>query len=381
MKRQGHNVKWLFLDISEREKAILASNETAGYRSRNDHFPDVSVHENVSPERWNGRVPVREVTIFGRLGVWWTVFSLWLNGRFSVSEMTIFPTFRYISVSPERWNGRFPVHEMNIFLAIRRLKKCILATGETAGLPFAKWSFFRRFGTRKMFPPWRRNGCVLVLEMTYFWLFGSWDIVSLPAKRPAYRSQYDHLYRRFGTWKTFPRQWRNGRVPVREVKILGRFRAWVNVASGETVGLPFAKDNFCPRFWTRKKFLPQSQIRLFSFREVTIFGLLEPEEPNSRLQRNGPLTVCEMTILSEPSEPEKRILAPKKRPRSLLWSNHFSKFRILRRNSRFTVRKMSVFSDFAAPEEASSLSMNGREPVREVTVFGHLGAWGTVLDI
>ena len=58
------NLRWPFLDVSEREKSILASGETADYRSRNDYFSDVSVYEKVSTERWNGWVPFLEVKIF-----------------------------------------------------------------------------------------------------------------------------------------------------------------------------------------------------------------------------------------------------------------------------------------------------------------------------
>ena len=152
---------------------------------------------------------------------------------------------------------------MWLFWTFKSLKKRFLASGEMVSLTFAKWTFIQKFLNIKTFLTHRRIGRVSVSEVTIYGRFRAWGIVfTPPAKRLVYRSRNDSFFRRFGTrksfypkdefavirsrsdhlsrsniitfarfgsWKTFPRHRLNGRVPVREVNIFIRFRAWGNV--------------------------------------------------------------------------------------------------------------------------------------------------------
>ena len=68
---------------------ILVSGETAGLKFENDHFSDVSAPEKFSPKLRNGRVPVREVTIFYVSEQGKAYFRLRRNGRLIVRKITI----------------------------------------------------------------------------------------------------------------------------------------------------------------------------------------------------------------------------------------------------------------------------------------------------
>ena len=235
------------------------------------------------PERRNGQVPFREVTIFWRFGAWESVFS-------------------------------------------SRAKRSAYRSRNNQS--------FRRFGKWKTFLPERRIGRVSVREVTIFGRFGAWEsIFSSPAKRPAYRSRNNHFFRCFGTWKMFPPERRNGRVPVSEMTIFGRFGDWESVFSSTAKRPTYRSRNylFFGSFGTWKSF-PQRRIVQVPVREVTIFGRSEPEEQYSRLRRNGRLTVREITIFSDVSAPVKRFLPNDERARFLFAKYPFLTFRNLRKN-------------------------------------------------
>ena len=275
-------------------------------------FSDVWVHKKkVPPECWNDRFPFREVAIFGRLGGWGTVFSppakrpatrsrnnhfsdisapenrllpkdetdgflfanwqfldvsesdepssrLRRNGRFTVHEMPIFPTFRYLKTfPPERWNGQVPVryvtifwlfgawevvfcpppngwltvHEMIILSDVSAPKKCFLPDDGTAGYPFLKWPILDVSELEEPCYRFRRNRRFTVRKITIF------CDVSIPercylatAKRPGSRSRSEHF------WKFLSRPFR-------------RKREYLCIfTSGETAGLQFVKWQFFPTF-------------------------------------------------------------------------------------------------------------------------------------
>jgi hypothetical protein len=131
--------KWNFFDVSAPENRFLATGETVGFPFAKWTFLDVSEL-------------VKAFSPFRR------------NGRLTFSEMTLFPTFRDLKIfsSPpaKRPGSR---SRSNHFWTFRSLWKRFLPSVETAGLPFPKWPFFRRFGTWKSFPRHRRNGRVPVL--------------------------------------------------------------------------------------------------------------------------------------------------------------------------------------------------------------------------
>jgi hypothetical protein len=127
------------------------------------------------------------------------------------------------------------------------LKKRLIATSETAGLPFGKWKFFDVSELENAFLLHQWNGRIPVCVMTIFRRFG--------AKRPGTRSGSENfgtfrslrkrilpsgkasglLFAKCQFWKTFrhlkifPTEKLNGRAPVREVAIFGRFGGWGGV--------------------------------------------------------------------------------------------------------------------------------------------------------
>ena len=179
-----------------------------------------------------------------------------------------------------------------------------------------------------------RNGRVPVREKTIFWRFeASESVFQLPAKRPAYRSRNDH-FPTFRQMKNFLPVIRNGRVPVREVTIFGRFGARKSVFQPPAKRPAYISrnDHFFWRFGTWKIIFPKYEMSGFPFAKWPFLDVSEPEKANSSLRRNG----------------------------------------------RLTVREMTIFNDVSAPEKFPPEIRNGRVPVREVTIFGRFGAWENI---
>ena len=217
------------------------------FRLRNDHFSDVSAPEKFPPDLLNTRDPFAIWPFLDVSKPEKVYYCLRGNGLLNLREMTIFPTFRQVKNIVSRKSKR-PVSRSRSdnFWTFWSLKKRILSSGETACLPFAKWTFFSTFRLLKKCYSEIVNRRVPLCEVTIFGRFGAWEtLFSPPAKRPAYLSRNDHFFRRFGAWKGF-------------------------FSKYEKAGFPFSK---------------------FSCLDV-----METENAYSRLWRKGWLTVCEMTF-------------------------------------------------------------------------------------
>ena len=172
------------------------------------------------------------MSIFGRFGEWGSVLrppvkpttyrlqSINFERRFG--NLKSFPTLKLTGVLPARmWK----------FLDVSEADLTYYALRESLRLTICKISTFkRRFGKIKNFPTVKINGRSPGREVTIFGSFGVWGSVLYPPAQPtAYRLQNMNCERRFGNRKNFPTVKLNGRSPVREVTIFGRFRAWGSV--------------------------------------------------------------------------------------------------------------------------------------------------------
>ena len=219
-------------------------------------FPTFRYLKNFSCRRGNDRVPFREVKIFGRFLAWESVFSLPAKRpALKFPKWPFFPMFRHL--------------------------KSFLATGGTAGFPFARWPFLDVSELEKAFSRFQWNSRLTVHEMTIFLgHFLTWKkFCSPPAKRPGFSSRSNH----FLTFRS-----------LRE-----RF-----FASGETAGLSITNDSFFPTCW-KKIFLATGETPGFLFAKWLFLDVSQLEKAFSRFRRNGLLTVPEMSIFSDVSGPEK----------------------------------------------------------------------------
>ena len=150
--RSGNDYLLTFQSLKNR---ILASSETAGLPfAKWRFFPMFRNQKKVSTPKSNSPFSVRKVTISGLFEPEEPYSRLRRYGQLTVCEMNIFPD---VSVSknfpPERWNGRVPVREVTILNTFSSLRNRIIASRETVGFPFAKMTIFLTFRYLKTFLP------------------------------------------------------------------------------------------------------------------------------------------------------------------------------------------------------------------------------------
>ena len=236
----------IFRHFGAWEGIFLPPGKCVAYDFRNAHFFRRFGTWKVSSRKRFGRVSDREVNIFRSFEEWESVFSpsrkqshyllrndhffrcfgTWkiflpnyIRNGFLLPKWPFFRRFGAWKFPPEISKVRVALLEQH-FLTMWSLRMRILSSGETAGLSFAKWPFFGRFGTWN-FPPEILNGRVPVRELTIFGSCGTREIVFLlPTKQTAYRSRIKLLYD-VSAHEKFPPEIQNCQVPVREVTIFG----------------------------------------------------------------------------------------------------------------------------------------------------------------
>ena len=196
----------------------------------------------LSPNIRNGRFPDREVKILEVSENGKAYSRLWRNGRITFREMTIFNDVSALEKISSQNAKRPSSHSRNDHIRMfSSFGNCILVSGETAGLKFEN-DHFSDVSAPEKFSPELRNGRVPVREMTIFDVSEQGvGVFSPPAKRPAYRSQNYHTFRRLGTWKNPPEIKTDVYLSLSEQFFTLRIFGKPILYSGETVALSFPK--------------------------------------------------------------------------------------------------------------------------------------------